>query len=81
MRTNINLKKYFVIVFLISVCWSFIGGIIIAHYGTKGYLLGVKVFFLGGLFTFFLFSYIVKKGKFVWILNDNKYEEKNKIIN
>ena len=70
---NINLSKYIIGTILIWFFWAFVGGLIIANFDNssgKNISLGATTFFIGGLLSYFIYSYLLKKGKIRWFLKN-----------
>lgn len=71
---DINMVKYITGIFAIWFFWAFIGGIIISNYNNSNsetISVGAVVFLVGGVISYFIFNWIVKKGKFSWFLKNN----------
>ena len=71
---DINMVKYILGIFAIWFFWAFIGGIIISNYSNSNsetISLGTAVFLVGGVVSYFIYNWLIKKGKFSWFLKRN----------
>ena len=63
---HLNIYKYALAVFLISILWAFIGGIIIALNKSEFLKIGSLIGFGGFIISYFLFDHILRKQNWIW---------------